>query len=48
MGEGQGNKDVSDQLENEDQLLGAQRPDQLPKDQVGIQLPEQLGARALS
>ena len=28
MGEGEGKKDVSDQLENEDQLLGAQRPDQ--------------------
>ena len=28
MGEGQGAKDVSDQLEDQDQLLGAQRPDQ--------------------
>ena len=28
LAEGQGNKDISDQLENEDQLLGASRPDQ--------------------
>lgn len=31
MGEGQGTKDVSDQLENEDQLLGAQQRDQQEK-----------------
>ena len=28
LAEGQGNKDISDQLEDEDQLLGASRPDQ--------------------
>ena len=31
MGQGVGSKDVSDQLENEDQLLGAQHPDQGPE-----------------
>ena len=35
MGEGEGKRDVSDQLENEDQLLGAQRPDQ-PEQQVRV------------
>ena len=28
MGEGEGRKDVSDQIEDEDQLLGAQQKDQ--------------------
>lgn len=35
MGEGEGRKDVSDQLENEDQLLGAKRPDQ-PEEKVSL------------
>lgn len=30
MGEGEGRKDVSDQIEDEDQLLGAQQKDQPP------------------
>jgi len=33
MGEGEGAKDVSDQIENEDQLLGAKEKD-APEDQV--------------
>ena len=40
MGEGTGKKDVSDQLENEDQLLGAQQKDQQQQEQ---QPPEQQG-----
>ncbi len=32
MGEGEGRKDVSDQIEDEDQLLGAQQKDQPPPD----------------
>ena len=32
MGEGEGKKDVSDQIEDEDQLLGAQQKDQPPPD----------------
>jgi hypothetical protein len=34
MGEGEGGKDVSDQIENEDQLLGAKQKD-APEEQVG-------------
>lgn len=30
MGEGEGKKDVSDQIQDEDQLLGAQQKDQPP------------------
>ena len=32
MGEGEGKKDVSDQIQDEDQLLGAQQKDQPPPD----------------
>lgn len=35
MGEGEGKKDVSDQLEDEDQLLGAKRADQ-PEEKVRV------------
>ena len=31
LAEGQGTKDISDQLDNEDQLLGASGPDQQPQ-----------------
>lgn len=34
MGEGEGAKDVSDQITDEDQLLGARQRDQPPPDQV--------------
>lgn len=35
MGEGEGAKDVSDQITDEDQLLGARQKDQPPAEQVG-------------
>jgi len=35
MGEGEGAKDVSDQITDEDQLLGARQKDQPPPEQVG-------------
>lgn len=34
MGEGEGAKDVSDQITDEDQLLGARQKDQPPPEQV--------------
>ena len=34
MGEGEGAKDVSDQITDEDQLLGARQKDQPPPDQA--------------
>ena len=39
MGEGEGAKDVSDQIENEDQLLGAKQKDAPEEDQVGLPQP---------
>ena len=35
MGEGEGAKDVSDQIENEDQLLGAKQRDAPEEEKVG-------------
>jgi hypothetical protein len=43
MGEGEGAKDVSDQITDEDQLLGARQKDQPPPEQVGA-----LGRRRVS
>ena len=41
MGEGEGNKDVSEQITEEDQLLGAQQRDQ-PKPTQVVYLPSSI------
>lgn len=37
MGEGEGGKDVSDQIEDEDQLLGAKQKDAPPEKEASMQ-----------
>ncbi len=41
MGEGEGKKDVSDQIQDEDQLLGAQQKDQPPPESKVHHTPSQ-------